>query len=414
MEKIILPENVVHIITLLENAGYEAYVVGGCVRDSVMGFIPHDWDIATSAKPDEVTKIFADYKVIPTGIKHGTVTVMIEDDGYEITTFRVDGKYSDGRRPDDVEYAESLEEDLSRRDFTINAMAFNPRTGIIDDFGGIDDIRNKVIRCVGNPYERFKEDALRILRAIRFASTLGFELEVYTRNAMLELAYLIKKNVARERVCAEICKMFDQEIRTSNKTVQDFITCLSYVEPALKTADKPLISERLKRSSPHREIRLSILFDYDTEKTDWILSNLRFDNSTIRTVHQISEFGHQIYNKHGNYVDERVYAKHIMKLCGYENANHAADFAFYYSDDATEMQRINKLANTMFDIYINDECYQICDLDISGNDLIEIGFSGADIGDCLRTLLDDVICGKIENEHNSLISAAKEYKLELD
>lgn len=410
MEKIILPSNVAHIITLLENAGYEAYVVGGCVRDSVMGFTPHDWDIATNAKPDEVTKIFADYKVIPTGIKHGTVTVMIDGKGYEITTFRVDGKYSDGRRPDKVEYAESLEDDLSRRDFTINAMAFNPRTGIIDDFGGMDDIRNRVIRCVGNPFNRLKEDALRILRAVRFASVLGFEIEDYTRNAMLELAYLIKKNVARERICAEMCKIFDKEIKASNRTVQNFITCLSYVEPALKTADKPLIAERLKRSSPCREIRLSILFDYDTEKIDWILNNLRFDNSTIKTVHQISEFGHQIYNKHGNYVDERVYAKHIMKLCGYENATYAADFAFYYSDDATEMQRINQLANTMFDIYINDECYQICDLDINGNDLIEIGLSGAEIGDCLHILLDDVICGKADNDHDVLISAAKEYK----
>lgn len=410
MEKIILPENVAHIITLLENAGYEAYVVGGCVRDSVMGFIPHDWDIATSAKPDEVTKIFADYKVIPTGIKHGTVTVMIEDDGYEITTFRVDGKYSDGRRPDHVEYAESLEEDLSRRDFTINAMAFNPRTGIIDDFGGMDDIRNRVIRCVGNPFNRFEEDALRILRAIRFASVLGFEIEGYTRFAMLELAHLIKKNVARERVCTEICKMFDREIMTSDKTVQDFISCLSHVESALNFVDKRLIANRLKETPPRKEIKLAMLFDYDEEKLDWILSNLRFDNATIKNVHQISKFGHQIYYKHGEYGDIKVYAKHIMNVCGYDNATYASSFAFYYTYNAAEKQQINDLSYAIFEVYINGECYNTCDLNISGNDLIEIGLSGIEIGDYLNRLLDDVICGKVDNEHDALISAAKEYK----
>lgn len=410
MEKIILPENVAHIITLLENAGYEAYVVGGCVRDSVMGFTPHDWDIATNAKPDEVTKIFADYKVIPTGIKHGTVTVMMDEKGYEITTFRVDGKYSDGRRPDKVEYAESLEEDLSRRDFTINAMAFNPRTGIIDDFGGMDDIRNRVIRCVGNPFNRFEEDALRILRSVRFASVLGFEIEDYTRFAILKQAHLIKKNVARERICAEICKMFDQEIMTSNRTVQDFITCLSYVEPALNVVDKQLIAKRLKETPPHKEIKLAMLFDYDEEKLDWILSNLRFDNATIKRVHQISKFGHQIYDKHGEYGDVKVYAKRIMNVCGYDNASYATSFAFYYTDNAAEKQQINDLSYAMFEVYINGECYNTLDLNISGDDLIEIGIYGVEIRNYLNRLLDDVICGKVDNDHYALISAAKGYK----
>ncbi len=170
-----IPEKAEIILHTLEEAGYEAYVVGGCVRDSILGRSPDDWDITTSAKPEEVKALFR--RTVDTGLIHGTVTVMLDKEGFEVTTYRVDGEYEDGRHPKEVSFTASLEEDLKRRDFTINAMAYNPKRGLVDLFGGVQDMENRIIRCVGNPLERFTEDALRILRAVRFSAQLGFSIE---------------------------------------------------------------------------------------------------------------------------------------------------------------------------------------------------------------------------------------------
>ena len=201
-----LPMPVQFILNQLNDNGYEAYVVGGCVRDSIMGFTPHDWDICTSALPEQVIDVFKDYKVIPTGIQHGTVSVVLEDTVYEITTYRVDGEYKDNRHPDSVEFVSNLKEDLARRDFTINAMAYNDKDGLIDYFGGIDDIKHKFIRCVGLPKKRFSEDALRIMRALRFAMVFGFNIEGRTSYAMDILADNLNQ-ISIERINAEITKM---------------------------------------------------------------------------------------------------------------------------------------------------------------------------------------------------------------
>ena len=202
--KIVLPDNVQSIIDRLTEYGYEAYAVGGCVRDSIIHRVPGDWDITTSAKPEEVKKIFR--RTIDTGIAHGTVTVMIGREGYEITTYRIDGEYEDGRHPKKVEFTASLTEDLRRRDFTINAMAYNDIEGIVDRFDGVGDLEKGIIRCVGNPYERFSEDALRMLRAVRFSAQLGFDIEENTRRAIEELAPTIEK-VSRERIHTEFGKI---------------------------------------------------------------------------------------------------------------------------------------------------------------------------------------------------------------
>ena len=199
-----IPENVEWIIRELMAHGFEAYAVGGCVRDSVLGREPEDWDITTSAKPEQVKQIF--HRTVDTGIEHGTVTVLIDKEAYEVTTYRVDGEYEDHRHPKEVTFTASLEEDLKRRDFTINAMAYNPQTGLVDIFEGIDDLNKKIIRCVGNPRERFDEDALRILRAIRFSAQLGFEIDNMTKEAMTEKAETLR-DVSAERIRIELVKL---------------------------------------------------------------------------------------------------------------------------------------------------------------------------------------------------------------
>ena len=190
-----IPKNAETILHILEKAGYEAYVVGGCVRDSILGRSPDDWDITTSAKPEQVKALF--HRTVDTGLQHGTVTVLMEKEGYEVTTYRVDGEYEDGRHPKEVTFTASLEEDLKRRDFTINAMAYNPSSGLVDLFGGLEDIERKIIRCVGDPLERFTEDALRIMRAVRFSAQLGFAIEEETRKALKVLAPNLRPRISQ-------------------------------------------------------------------------------------------------------------------------------------------------------------------------------------------------------------------------
>ena len=201
--EITIPEDVKVIITMIEHSGHEAYVVGGCVRDILMGREPDDWDITTSATPEEIKRIFV--KTVDTGIKHGTVTVIVRGNGYEVTTYRIDGDYADGRHPQNVRFTRSLREDLKRRDFTINAIAYNEKNGIKDEFGGIADLERHLIKAVGDPFERFTEDALRMLRAIRFSAQLGFNIDGNTYNAICAMSDLIK-NVSIERVQAELTK----------------------------------------------------------------------------------------------------------------------------------------------------------------------------------------------------------------
>lgn len=200
----VLPENISRALDMLESAGHEAWVVGGCVRDSLMGIIPHDYDITTSALPAETEQVFAGYRLIETGLKHGTVTVLADGSPIEITTYRVDGEYRDSRRPERVTFTRNLRDDVSRRDFTMNGIAYNPKQGYFDEFGGADDIKAGVIRCIGKPEKRFREDALRILRGLRFSASLGFEIEENTARAMHDTRELLNK-ISAERVFSELC-----------------------------------------------------------------------------------------------------------------------------------------------------------------------------------------------------------------
>jgi tRNA nucleotidyltransferase (CCA-adding enzyme) len=195
------PESVITAISLLEKSGFEAYTVGGCVRDAIMGKAPHDWDMTTSSAPEQTMEVFKGYRTIPTGIKHGTVTVIINREPIEITTMRIDGEYIDCRHPETVQYTDRIKDDLSRRDFTANAMAYNPKFGVVDPYGGESDIKNKLIKCVGDPDKRFNEDALRIIRALRFSSVLDFEIEQSTEESILRNGFLLEKHRKRKDSC---------------------------------------------------------------------------------------------------------------------------------------------------------------------------------------------------------------------
>ena len=207
IEGIVLPESVKSIFYVLNRNGYEAYLVGGAVRNSIIGLPIHDWDICTNALPEDVCKLFRSkgFRVVKTGLQHGTVTVMVNYRGYEITTYRTDGKYTDSRHPDSVKFVGNILEDLARRDFTMNAIAYNDDDGLIDPFNGLKDIENKIIRCVGTPVDRFKEDPLRIMRAVRFAAQLGFHIENYTNIAMVQTNDGLSK-ISAERIQSELCK----------------------------------------------------------------------------------------------------------------------------------------------------------------------------------------------------------------
>lgn len=293
--RIDLPKNVKFIIKLLEQEGHEAFSVGGCVRDALMGREPQDWDITTSAAPLDVKKIF--HKTIDTGLQHGTVTVMLDKVGYEVTTYRIDGNYSDGRHPDQVLFTKNLVEDLKRRDFTINAMAYNDRVGVVDEFDGIGDLQRKIIKCVGNPVERFTEDALRMLRAVRFAAKLGFDIDETTATAIREMAPSIKK-ISKERIQSELNKL----ITSDNPQVLAKVFELGMAQYILEgsvlvecVADVSAcemyqnIIEVMKNTAPDHYLRWAAFMMYEGSGCRAMLKVLKFDNKTINICGKLVE-----------------------------------------------------------------------------------------------------------------------------
>ena len=230
-----IPSNITRILDMLENAGYEAYIVGGCVRDSLMGMTPHDYDVTTSALPEETERVFSGMKLIETGLKHGTVTVLSDGEPVEITTYRVDGEYHDSRRPDSVTFTRSLREDIARRDFTMNGIAYSPRRGMFDEFGGAEDIRRGIIRCIGDPEKRFREDALRIMRGMRFSASLGFQVEERTAAAMLDNRELLR-NISAERIFTELSGLLTgrQSAFNMRRVLTEFRDILAEVIPEFK------------------------------------------------------------------------------------------------------------------------------------------------------------------------------------
>lgn len=421
MLKLNLPEQIEIILGRLHQYGYQAYVVGGCVRDSIMGITPHDWDVCTSALPEQIISVFEDYKVIPTGLQHGTVTVVVENMEFEITTYRIDGEYKDSRHPEDVQFVEDIELDLMRRDFTINAMAYNHTSGIIDYFHGKEDIQDKIIRCVGDPKERFAEDALRIMRAVRFAIKYGFQIEHETRNALM-LHRMSLANISMERISAELVKVILCDLHGKEALLQDFITLLSVVVPEFGRVNTRAICRRLANSQPIYGLRLSLLFDFEYDDLENVLKKLKFPNSVVKGVSVINKYGRLIRDDHSwwpasdkiisQIVSEKTdyYVRKLLHDVGYESAVLSIEYAKAFASE-------DDLANTMLSVLesklghaFREDPYRISDLKTNGNDLLALGCSGKQIGNILNVLLDMVMRDVISNNKAVLTNAAKSLK----
>ena len=422
--RIQLPDDVKKIIQKIEDAGFEAFAVGGCIRDSLLGRNPNDWDITTSAKPQEIKALFQ--RTIDTGIEHGTVTVMINRVGYEVTTYRIDGEYEDARHPKNVIFTSNLVEDLKRRDFTINAMAYNDRCGIVDEFDGMKDLENKMIRAVGNPKERFTEDALRMMRAVRFSAQLGYEIEEGTKAAITELAPNLSK-ISAERIQVELVKMLTSNHPEKMRDLYETgITAVIMPEfdIAMKTEQNNphhcyTVGEHtiqsMKAAEPDKNIRLALLY-HDIGKpacltvgSDGIfhfhghpaiskdmcirsLRSLKFDNDTIHIVSKLVE------NHDYDILPERKYVRRAMNRIGKEIFPlllkvKQADLLAQSEYLRTEKQmRLDEIYASYQDVLEKEECVDLKSLAVSGKDLISWGMNpGKELGDMLQKLLSVVI-----------------------
>ncbi len=406
----IIPDSILPILTEIESANHQAYVVGGCVRDSLMGKVPSDWDITTSAEPCEIQNIFCNRTVIPTGIKHGTVTVLAGNSPIEITTFRIDGKYADNRRPDSVIFSKTLAEDLKRRDFTINAMAFNPKTGIVDLFGGQEDLKSKIIRTVGVPSERFSEDALRIMRAIRFSAVLGFDIEKETSTAMFDLRHLLS-NIASERITSELNKIFLSQ--NASRVLAEFFPIFSPrvfgVEISFADIDA---FESLNSCSFSLSPRLAtflicsakVLNIPATETAELFFNALKFDSKTIRDCRAILE------NIETEISFERIPLRKQISFMGFELVQNLIEVQSALNAKASS--NLHKAKDMFGSIKEEKDCCHIKSLALSGLDLMSaFGFSGKDIGKALDFLLDAVINEKCKNKKAELIEYLKNNKM---
>jgi len=438
--RIYLPEQVVYILDLLKRNGHEAFTVGGCVRDSVLGKIPGDWDITTSAVPEQIKQIFQ--KTYDTGIKHGTVTVVLDEQHFEITTYRIEGSYNDYRHPSQVLFTRNIIEDLKRRDFTMNAIAFNPDTGFVDPFDGISDIKNKIIRCVGNPEERFREDALRMLRAVRFAGQLDFEIEPDTLEAVKRCSSLIA-NISSERIRDELSKLLVSDhpekiilmvkTRLADSILAEFARCMLteqrhpyhvynvgiHTIETLKNirADFVLrwtmllhdMGKPLTRTADENGIdhfyghgRMSEIIAND------VLKRLRFDNKSIRKITRLVKWHDRPIEPAKEAVKRAIRAVGediIEDLLEVQEADMRGQNPEFLRDRLEKHKQVKKIYNEIIE---QQECCSIKDLAVNGNDLMEIGFKrGREIGTALEKLLDYVMEYPEMNTKEQLLEYAK-------
>lgn len=431
-----LPKKVDIIIKTIQAAGYEAYAVGGCVRDSLLGRAPEDWDITTSAMPQQVKELFD--KTFDTGIEHGTVTVLLDHEGFEVTTYRIDGEYEDSRHPKNVVFTRSLTEDLRRRDFTINAMAYNLEAGIVDVFGGMQDLQDGIIRCVGNARERFQEDALRILRAVRFASQLGFEIEESTQAGIRAMAGDLA-HISAERIQAELIKMavspypeliekaynlgitkiilpeFDAMMDTEQETPHHrynvgvhTVKAMEAVRPdkvlrltmLLHDCAKPLTKTTDSEGTAHFKGH-----DIKGEETaKKILKRLKFDNDTMRKVCRLVKWHDYRIPAEPLEVRRAVYLIGEDLFPSYLEVRKAdlAAQSDYQREEKAENIRLMELCYQ--EITEKGQCVSLKNLSVNGNDLMETGMNpGKEIGEMLKKLLDYVIVHPEANEKTILL-----------
>ena len=432
-------ENTGFIFDTLHDAGHEVYLVGGCVRDLAALRPVHDYDFTTDALPDEMIRIFGEENIIPTGLRHGTVTVLHNNSSFEITTYRTDGDYSDHRRPDNVRFASTLEEDLSRRDFTMNALAMDKNGNITDLFGGCADLENGVLRCVGDPYERFDEDALRILRALRFASVYELSIEEKTAAAMHEKKSLLRF-VSEERISSELRRFVmgnnacDTALAFSDvlaEIIPEFAPCIGFDQKSIYHRYDVFshMMHAMGSSTANEYVRLA-LFLHDIEKPSCavfdssghghfkghepksaetahaVMRRLKFDTRTIDTVCSL------IGNHHIRPADDRYFVKKLISLMGYDmfllqcevliGDNSAKNDKALVRIELTE-----KMKAIAADVKAKGECCSLSGLSVNGNDLLGAGLKGKEIGDMLDRLLDRVMDGSAENEHDALMELVR-------
>ena len=416
-----------YIINKLHDNGYEAYAVGGCIRDSLMRKLPHDWDICTSALPEITKEIFRDNRIVDTGIKHGTVTVLLSDSfhedpvPYEITTYRIDGEYADNRHPDNVEYVSDLKKDLERRDFTINAMAYNYEDGLIDPYGGKEDLYNHIIRCVGNPDDRFKEDGLRIMRAIRFALQFNYSFEFNTELSIERNMHLLSK-ISKERISSELIKLIENTsfpafLSESNKSIiyniYKLIEAISVVVPEYST-DQDAIHLFDGFSFCYRDVPFFLAVLFYSPNIEQMLKDLRFSNEIVNAAKTIREYGYRIIeeqNKWISYHDSilmRHYARKLynsIKICP---ASMAVNYAKLLSrDDKALNDYLTLLEMAVNRCLLSNDIYDTKFLAVSGTDLISMGYQGKQIGKILNGLLDLVMSEAVKNNKKELLAAIK-------
>lgn len=374
--QIIIPSGISALLERLEQAGYEAYLVGGCVRDAYMGIAPQDYDITTSALPEQTKAVFRNERVIETGLAHGTLTVLTDCGPVEITTYRQDGDYSDHRHPDAVYFTRSLKEDLARRDFTMNAMAMDRRQNLVDLFGGRADIDAKIVRCVGEAERRFEEDALRILRALRFAARLGFSLEGQTQAAMQSKKDLLKE-VAAERIFAEFCGLLKGD--HADETLAAHREVVRVILPNLQGFD------RLKKLPTDPAMRLAALLEKESATAD--LARLKAPNKFKKTVLMLLE-NEEILQPESeaelHRLAIRLGAENLQTLYRWKGWNLAP----------------------LLDFLEKSPCLSIYDLAVDGKDLMALGLQGSAIGQAQKYLLEQVVEG-LPNEKEKLINAIK-------
>lgn len=448
--QIILPEKVQFIIDELVKAGYEAYAVGGCVRDSVLGRIPEDWDITTSAKPLQIKKVFR--RTIDTGIQHGTVTVMLGNDGFEVTTYRIDGLYEDNRHPKDVTFTDNLAEDLKRRDFTINAMAYSERTGIIDEFGGLDCIESKTIKAVGNAKERLTEDALRILRAIRFSAQLDYDIDDETKEAIVELSPNLK-NISAERICTETVKLLksdhpdklrdaynlgitgvilpelDEMMVTGQNTEHHMYSVGEHTLHALINVNK---EKNRFTDRENKILKLTMLFHdmgkpscrtvdektgkdhfkghaaVSVEKSVSVMKRLKLDNDTINNVKKLVEYHDyrpRLTMPNVRRAIVKIGPERMKMLFAVKRADTMAQSEYLREDKLAYIKEFEEKFNQVIE---DGDCISLKQLAVGGSDLIEAGMeAGPKLGEILNVLFEHVLDVPKHNTKEFLLDYCK-------
>lgn len=390
-----VPSPVQFVLDRLEAAGYHAYCVGGCVRDSIMGITPKDYDVTTSAKPDQMEEVFSDCRVVETGLKHGTLTVVLEGMNIEVTTYRIDGTYDDGRHPDSVTFTDKLSDDLCRRDFTINAMAYSPERGLVDLFGGCEDIEERTVRCVGRATERFSEDGLRILRALRFASVLGFTPDGECSDAVKKLKHLLDK-ISRERIYVELTKLICGG--GASRIMAAYPDVISYalgLPEDCVTRGAVIVEEDEKSGSPIAAMRYAAMLESLTEEEGkGVFASLKPSRDEAKAVGR--------FLKYRATTDFSEYA--ILKLMGKTTDSFPEELVrFELVSGRVSSETAEKVTDLCRRIIAENRPRRVSDLKINGGDLMKLGLTGRAIGETLDGLLDLVIRGEIENETVTLI-----------